>query len=283
VSRRINRHIFGRRRSWLGRRPRLQDRVRQWFGMRHATAVRMNANMILCRILGPYKLCVDPDDLGITPHLVMDGFWEPRVTETIVDRLRPGMTAIDAGANLGYFTVLMAALAGMRGRVVAFEPVPATADLLAHSIRLNGFAQVTLYREPLAEVDGREVTLVFEPHYRGGASVSAHPARAHQVSAKTRRLDRVPGALDAALVKIDTEGSEEAVWRGMSAMIAGRALRWVIVEFTRASYDDPAGFLAEAQAAGFTLLRIDDERGPIAASAVEILAGPALQMLLFER
>jgi FkbM family methyltransferase len=284
LSRRVSRLVFGRRRSWLARWPRLHDAWRQRFAIRHAGTVQLNG-LLIGRILGPYKLCLDPDDHGITPHLALDGFWEPRVTEVMVDRLRPGMVAIDAGANLGYFTILMAALTGLRGRVLAFEPVPHTADLLAESIRLNGFADhVTLHRAPLAEEGGRQVSLQFETRFRGGATLNAAPVDGRErVAATTLRLDEVPGAREAALVKIDTEGAEEAIWRGMRALVEGAALRWIVIEFSRHCYADPAAFLAEVEAAGFRLLAIDDERGAMPTTRAAVLAGPALQMLLFER
>src|SRR5262245_48280046 len=48
--------------------------------------------------------------------------YEPGVTDAIVTALRPGDVFVDVGANIGYFTVLAAAVVGDRGRVIAFEP-----------------------------------------------------------------------------------------------------------------------------------------------------------------
>ena len=52
-------------------------------------------------------------------------------------RARPGDTAIDAGAHIGFFTMQMAAMVGADGAVHAFEPFDANADLLERSIREN--------------------------------------------------------------------------------------------------------------------------------------------------
>jgi hypothetical protein len=90
--------------------------------------------------------------------------------------------------------------------------------------------------------------------------------------------------MDAALVKIDTEGMEQIVWQGMSAMIAGDKLRCVIVEFTKLSYPDGGRrMIDEALAAGFSLNLIHDNKGVIPITADEIINGHYFQMLLLER
>ena len=77
---------------------------------------------ILCRVLGRYKMYVDCNDVGLAPHLMLDGYWEMHVTEAILRFVRSGMTVVDVGANQGYFTMLLADLVGPNGRVFAAEP-----------------------------------------------------------------------------------------------------------------------------------------------------------------
>jgi hypothetical protein len=56
---------------------------------------------------------------------IYQGTFEPRETASVKRYLRPGMTFVDVGANVGYYTALAANLvAGRGGRVVAFEPSP---------------------------------------------------------------------------------------------------------------------------------------------------------------
>src|SRR4051812_45920835 len=53
------------------------------------------------------------------------GTFEPKETRLVNGFLQPGMTFVDAGANVGYYTALAAAkVAGNQGRVIAFEPSP---------------------------------------------------------------------------------------------------------------------------------------------------------------
>lgn len=97
----------------------------------------------LARILGRYKIYVDTRDIGISSHLMMDGYWEMWVTEEMMRNLRRGAVVADIGANLGYFTLLMADLTGSDGHVMSFEPNPDLASLVRKSVEINGFAGFT--------------------------------------------------------------------------------------------------------------------------------------------
>jgi len=107
-------------------------------------------NEALCRILGRYKLYLDTRDAGLGAHLLLDGFWEMGLTMHIARTVGAGMNAIDVGANFGYYTILLGALVGETGHVVAVEPAPATAAMLRRSVELNGFQKFTTVVEAAA-------------------------------------------------------------------------------------------------------------------------------------
>jgi hypothetical protein len=99
-----------------------------------------------------------------TPHgrrLFAYGFCEP-AARAMRALLRPGDVMIDAGANIGLFTVLAAARVGPHGRVIACEPSPATMELLRDNVLRNGFDWVDLREVALAEQPGRLELQVFE-------------------------------------------------------------------------------------------------------------------------
>jgi len=100
----------------------------------------LGSNKLLCQILGEYKFFVSGDDVGLASHLLFDGYWEFWLTKFFADRIKPGDTVIDIGANLGYYSVLAADLVGPEGRMVAVEPNPAMFDLLRQSLQVNGFS-----------------------------------------------------------------------------------------------------------------------------------------------
>ncbi|MFC7542969.1 FkbM family methyltransferase [Siccirubricoccus deserti] len=104
-------------------------------------SVAVDPQTILCRILGRYKFFVDCRDQGLAPHLMLDGYWEYWVSDFIWRNVKPGETVADIGANLGYYTVLLADLVGPGGRVMAFEPNPRLFDLLQRNVAINGFSR----------------------------------------------------------------------------------------------------------------------------------------------
>lgn len=277
--------LFGGRRSSLRHFPRIRRWLRGIYLQQRGWVLRLDDDMILCRILGRLKLFADPRDRGISPHVMMNGIWEHGTTEAIVDLVDEDMVAIDVGANLGYFTVLMAALCGPRGRIISIEPNPAAARLLRESVALNGFRdRVDVHPVILGDNDGDEAKLVLPRDNPGGAHVApVVPQGAGHLTARTRRLDRIDGALDAVLVKIDAEGMEERILQGMTAMIEGERLRHILVEFSPNCYVDAPAMIDTLLAAGFGLFRIDEWRGIRPISRSVLFDGTEQRMLLFQR
>ena len=63
-----------------------------------AQALPLTRSLVLCRVLGEYRLYTLAHDSAITPHLALDGIWEPWVTMAIARYLKPGMRCLDIGA-----------------------------------------------------------------------------------------------------------------------------------------------------------------------------------------
>jgi FkbM family methyltransferase len=244
------------------------------------TAVPMTDGMILCRILGRYKLFVDAADFGHSPHLMLDGYWEMWVTAALLRSLRAGMAVADIGANLGYFTLLMADLVGPSGHVHAFEPNPRIMTLLGRSVALNGFAdQVTLHAAPLGATDGEAVRLIVPEGEPKNAHLSRTPRGAEAEGSighdlRGAALDDIVGDGPLDFVKIDAEGAEQDIWRGMRRLVARDRPMTIFLEFTADRYPAPDAFLTDIAAAGFALSRIDRRRGVMPTSAREVLAAP---------
>jgi FkbM family methyltransferase len=161
-------------------------------------------------------------DLG-TPHgrrIFAYGFCEP-AARAMRWLLRPGDVVIDAGANIGLFTVLAAGHVGPDGRVIACEPSPTTMELLRRNVAQNDFDWVELREVALAESPGRLEMHVFTPGsgYSSFAPADAGASRPVEVSVTT--LDDVAGDLldRTRIVKLDIEGAELRALRGASRLL----------------------------------------------------------------
>ena len=249
--------------------------------------VPVSADTALCRVLGRYKMYVDLADQGLSPHLMLDGTWELPTTRALACRVREGMTVFDVGANLGYYTILLAELVGARGHVHAAEPNPLVMARLRSSVRLNGFAsRVTLHADPLAAAPGQEVVLHVPAGLPQNASLHRVPSEGTLAHAlRTTTLDEIVGDRRVDLVKIDAEGAEQSIWAGMARLLDRRAPLTALVEFTPDRYADAPGFLRTLLEPGFALSIVapDGEVRPIGFDAM--LAGPGHEdrMLVLER
>jgi FkbM family methyltransferase len=255
------------------RRTRRRLRERRCRALARARSIEGDRTLVT--MLETMPILVDPADAGLSRTLAADGYWEMWLTEALEEVLRPGMTAIDIGANLGYFTLLMANRVGPSGRVHAFEPNPAMAGLMTESAMRAGLGErITLHSDPLWDVDG-EASLLKVP--------DGEPKNAHLVThvgddvpgvrLTTRRLDGFAELLDADIIKIDVEGAEERIWRGMSGLFAQRRALTVFLEYSPVRYEAPMAFLEEIMAQGFALGELSVSYGIRPVTPAQILAG----------
>lgn len=135
----------------------------------------------------------------------------------LIALLRPGMSVIDVGANIGIHTLAMAAAVGPDGRVYAFEPGGESYGALVDNIELNGFSTVIPQRIALGREDG-EMTLLDHPD----ASRRSLAARGTGERVQVKRLDdAIPSdASPISLLKIDTEGADGLVLEGAARILA---------------------------------------------------------------
>jgi FkbM family methyltransferase len=172
--------------------------------------------------VGGARLQIDPHDGGVGYALFVGRGYEPLTSELCAGELAPGMTAIDLGANVGYYTVLFAEKVGPKGRVFAFEPAPENVELLERNVKLNGFEQVQVVPKACSDESGT-IALHLSRAGKGLHTIGA-PGNANwdSVQVEMVRLDDVfpELAFRVDFLKIDIEGAESRALRGMEALIA---------------------------------------------------------------
>ena len=142
---------------------------------------------------------------------------EYRLLDTL---LAPGDWALDIGANVGHYAMRMSELVGAAGRVIAFEPVPNTFSLLAANTRLFAHSNVSLLN--VAASDRTAVLGAHIPEFPKGlrnfyrAYLTSDP---ENLTIVTLPVDALALPPTIKLVKIDVEGHELAVLRGMHRLL----------------------------------------------------------------
>lgn len=160
----------------------------------------------------------------------------------------PGDWVLDIGANVGHYTLRLSELVGEGGRVIAFEPVLNAFEILAANAALAGLGNVTLINAAVS--DSAEVSGMSVPKYADTGLENLYMARLSEDDPSLQVLclsvDSVTLPHAISLAKIDTEGHELSVLRGMAGILR-RDRPLLIVED-----NDPevAGFLAGLGYAG---------------------------------
>lgn len=205
-----------------------------WLSRRLAFAVRRLARRGLA---GP----VDVERFGARLRLQPSGnvaekrilftpqYFDPRERALLADRVRPDWVFIDIGANIGAYSLIVAALGA--ARVIAVEPQPAVLARLRANIGFN--PQFPIVVEPVALTDRTGVIrLAIDARNEGEASIVKAGGEGVEVACDTLAgLCARHGLSRIDALKIDVEGAEELVLRPFFAT-AGRSLwpRLIILE-----------------------------------------------------
>jgi FkbM family methyltransferase len=151
------------------------------------------------------------------------GKYEPPLQQTFFNHLKPGDVVYDIGANAGFFTVIAAKLVGSSGKVYAFEPAPENAAIIRRNLQQNNFSNVTVIEKAVSASTGTAELLLAK--YAGGhtlAAVGTPPDLKGSLAVQLVSIDRLVEQQEIEppqFVKIDVEGAEIEVLKGMSQTI----------------------------------------------------------------
>jgi len=151
------------------------------------------------------------------------GIREPGVLRFANDRIRKGNTVLDVGAHVGEWTLLFSELVGESGRVIAFEPDPVARASLEKNLRMNGISNVQVEEKGVSDKAGK--ALLAAERFGSGLSSIVPPqgrAKDHRVvEVETTTLDQYceTQGISPGWIKIDAEGAEPLILRGMRRLI----------------------------------------------------------------
>lgn len=165
----------------------------------------------------------------VSRALLEQGVWEAEVTGAIRALVRPGWRVLDIGGDAGYHTLMFAQAVGPAGSVQVFEPIPAAQQRIQENVALNGFENVRLHGFALGAKKGSFV--LERPLEASRLNPGKQEAGEGDITVRVERFDELPPEINevrADLVKVDVEGAELEVLRGMEGFVAAHRPAFIV-------------------------------------------------------
>jgi len=157
---------------------------------------------------------------------------EKNILELLISRVRPGEVVLDVGSNLGIFTILLAKKVGQSGRVIAVEPGKKIFLHFQENVKLNNLKNITSFN--LALGNKEEETKLFLGQVAGASSMAYKPDGSEGFEIiKVKTADQLIKENNLPIpnvVKIDVEGFEYNVIKGMSSTLNNPECRMICCE-----------------------------------------------------
>ncbi|MFJ5713996.1 FkbM family methyltransferase [Neobacillus sp. NPDC093127] len=186
------------------------------------------------------------DDLSITTGLLIDGYFELSLSHYILRNIREGMNVVDVGANIGYFSVMLGFKVGETGKVTAYEPNDKVYQLLLDNLTLNEHKQNAVVKKLGIYSENTKLTFYVSDRFQGNSSIKQHSDEykndfksdeIHSNTIDTVALDNENlGHID--FLKIDTEGGEYHVFKGMKNILDNKQVDTVVFELNKSMLQD---------------------------------------------
>jgi len=178
------------------------------------------------KLINGYQMLVFVnEDVGC--HIYCYGAFEKNETRLISRLIKANSVCFDIGANVGYYTLLMASKA-RKGQVHSFEPVPRNYHLMSTSTLMNGFDNVKLNCCAVGNVDGHaDLSVAKDGAYSSFVDTGRMPMKARIRTFVTRldtycrenRLEKID------FIKVDVEGAEKLVLDGAETILQNHKLK----------------------------------------------------------
>ena len=175
-------------------------------------------------------------------------------------QIKPGMNVAEAGANIGVYTLQLSRLVGPEGRVFAFEPDPHLFACLCENLDRAGVTNVEPHHCALGATAGK-LSLAWDGLNSGDTHLSRE-AQAGAAQVEVARLDEVLAGKRVDFFKLDVQGWELEVLRGMTGLFAANPTLRLFVEYwpagLRRAGTEPAELLVFFREHGWQLAGTPD-------------------------
>jgi FkbM family methyltransferase len=247
--------------------------------------------VIAIEMSGGLLIGVPAEEWRLAAWCQFRGLLEPGLMLCLERLIGPGTIFVDVGASIGIVTIHAARLVGAEGKVYSFEPSPRTFAILRDNVQVNGLlesGQIELRQMALLNQSGSRTFYVY-PRDSTHNTFFSDGRDAEATEVQVSSLDvLLPTGSRVNVVKIDAEGAEPFILRGMRRVILENPEITIVLEFapehlTRAGVS-AAGFLDELASDGFDIHVVHHTTGVLhRLSQEQILREPALNLCIRKR
>jgi FkbM family methyltransferase len=210
------------------------------------------------------KIMLNPRDPVISGALTL-GVYERAETDFFLHTCRPGMTFLDIGANIGYYTALAQTLMKQSGRIISLEPDPENFSFLQKTVSANGGTGVECVRKAASDHAG-SMTLFTNSENRGDNRLYANQLANSTCEVEVVTVDALLEGLGVPAVdfiKMDVQGYESHVLGGMIETLRRSPRLTLLSEFwpegLRSAGGSPEAYLSRLADLGFKLYELREK------------------------
>lgn len=254
----------------------------------------MGDNTALTRTQFGHKMYVDTRDISLSPHILLDGFWEPSTGNVLRSIIKPGMVVVDVGANMGYFSLLMASLTGPDGKLVAFEANPEVFRHLSRNLEINGYRRFADCQ--MTAVMSKAGSMVFKRlrdhmgssgFYLTEEIAPMYHDKLDEITVPCISLDEYFADENSYIdvIKIDVEGAETEVIAGARKVLERSPRPQIVMEYTPGA-EGRGGNMAAIEmlvGMGFQMWGIGDDSTIRSVTFADLESAQDLMMLYMKR
>ncbi len=189
-----------------------------------------------------YKMLLDLYDKGISRTLLLFGKRELEHKKMLEDIIKPEMTVLDIGANIGYYSLMMLELIGNKGKLIAVEPSPSNIEILKKNLLLNKYNNIEVHNAAISDENGTKKFFLSEMSNLNTLNYTEKKSlnlTGETINVKTLTVPQIMEGRNLDLIRMDVEGHEVEVLNGLIPNIGVNNLYpSIIFETHRSRYNN---------------------------------------------
>ena len=188
--------------------------------------IKLKPDSIITKKYG-HKMFLDKID---SLYLSVNKDWGDYEKEILENNIWEGNVVLDIGANIGFYTLIMAKLVGEKGKVYAFEADPTNFNILKKNVEVNGYKNIILVNKAILDCNKTIKFYVDKGNTAGNSLFKGNKQKYNEIES-VKLEDYFPENQKIDFIKIDIEGSEGRAIKGMANLLDKNKKIKIITEF----------------------------------------------------